>query len=259
MTSTPAPTSRAANGWACEAALGGGCGAYDYPGIPNSNGYNTYVSNQAVGAQPGTTQTVQVNGPGDWQLVAHAVPNGYRGVQTFPDVQQLFNNWCGNGWGTCASPTDTPLSALSALSVTFSETSPADANSIYEFAVDAWSDGYSADVMFWTDTHGRCDEGAFGGTLLGHAVLDGQSWTVHRYGDPGAEIIFVLDGAGGSGTCAQERSGTVNVKAGFDWLAAGGFTQGPQKISQLNTGWEITSADNARFTVHSYSIRAVPR
>jgi len=42
--------------------------------------------------------------------------------------------------------------------------------------------------------------GAFGSTLLGHAVIDGQSWTVHRYGGYGAEIIFVLDGAGGSGS-----------------------------------------------------------
>lgn len=259
QTTTAAPTTRTNRGWACEAALGGSCGAYDYPGIPNSNGFNTYVSNQSVGPQSGTTQTVRVNSPGDWQLVAHAVPHGYRGVQTFPDVQQLFDNWCGSGWNSCSNPTGTPLDSLSTLTVTYSETSPVEANAIYEFAVDAWSENYPADVMFWTDTHGRCDEGAFGGTLLGHAVLDGQAWTVHRYGGPGAEIIFVLDGAGGSGTCAQQRAGTVDVRAGFDWLTSHGFAKGPQTITQLNTGWEITSADHAVFTVRAYSIQAVPR
>ena len=82
---------------------------------------------------------------------------------------------------------------------------------------------------------------------------------MHRYGGPGAEIIFVLDRSGGTGRCAQQRSGTVNVKAGFDWLTANGFLKGTHSIRQLNSGWEITSADNTTFAVHSYSIRAVPR
>src|SRR3954451_14240044 len=256
-TSKPAPTPTSTS-WTCSAALGDSCGAYDFAGIPNSNGYNTYVSNQAVGAQPGTTQTVYANSPADWKLVANSLPYGYLGVQTFPDVQQLFDNWCGSGWTGCPEPTSTPLNALATLEVTYSETSPTDQHSIYEFAVDAWSENYGSDVMFWTDTRGRCDEGAFGGTLLGRAVLDGQGWTVHRYGGSDAEIIFVLDGAGGSGTCARQASGTVDVKAGFDWLAANGFTKGPQRITQLNTGWEITSAGNSTFTMHGYSIAAVP-
>lgn len=273
-TSTASPTSTAtgggstatgrgstgtSTGWACTAALGDGCGAYSYPGIPNSNGANTYVSNQSVGPQPGTSQTLRANSPGDWQLLAHAVPLGYRGVQTFPDAQQLFNGWCGSGWGDCATPGNTPLDSLSTLKVSYSETSPPDSNSINEFAVDVWSDGYGSDIMFWTDTHGRCDEGAFGDTLLGHAVLGGQKWTVHRYGEAGAEVIFVLDGPGGPGTCAQESSGTVDVKAGLDWLTAHGFATGPHVISQVNTGWEITSADDATFTMHRYAIQAVPR
>lgn len=254
-----APSTGGRTGWACTAALGDGCGAYSYPGIPMSNGANTYVSNQSVGPQPGSTQTVSANDPGDWQLVAHAVPLGYRGVQTFPDVQQLFNNWCGAGWGDCAKPGNTPLDSLSTLKVVYSETSPPDAKSINEFAVDVWSDGYGSDIMFWTDTHGRCDEGAFGDTRLGHAVFGGQGWTVHRYGGPGDEIIFVLDGVGGPGTCAQQPSGTVDVKAGLDWLTAHGFAQGPHVLTQVNTGWEITSADHATFAMHRYAIQAVPR
>ncbi|QGN57787.1 hypothetical protein [Nostocoides sp. HKS02] len=242
--------------WACTAPLGGGCGAYRYAGIPNSNGYNTYVSNQAVGAQTGTSQVVQANSPGDWQVVANDVPYGYTGVQTFPDAQQLFNNWCGNGWGGCSA--DTPVNSLSALKVVYAESSPQDALSLYQYSPDVWLDNYGSDIMFWVDVHGRCNEGAFGGTVLGHAVIDGQNWTVHRYGGFGAEIIFVLDGTGGTGTCAQQTSGTINIKAGIDWLTANRFITGAPVMSQLNTGWEITSADNTTFRVSSYSIIATP-
>lgn len=222
-----------------------------------SNGYDTYVSNQAVGAQSGTTETVNANSPGDWDVVANAKPYGYSGVQTFPDVQQLMNDWGNGGWGNCGSScSDTPLASLTSLKVNYAESSPQDANSIYEYAPDVWDDNYGSDVMFWADTHGRCNEGAFGSTVLGHAVLDGQNWTVHRYGGFGAEIIFVLDGSGGTGTCAQQSSGTIDIKAGFNWLTANGFVTGPVVLSQLNTGWEITSADNTTFRVTNYSITA---
>jgi hypothetical protein len=254
-TSTTSTTTSPGN-WACTVPLGGVCGAYSYPGIPNSNGFNTYISNQPVGPQAGTTQIVQANSPGNWQVVANDVPYGYTGVQTFPDVQQLFNNWCGNGWGGCSA--DTPVNSLSTLKVTYDETSPQDTLSIYQFSPDVWLDNYGSDIMFWVDVNGRCNEGAFGGTVLGHALIDGQSWTVHRYGDFGAEIIFVLDGTGGTGTCAHQTSGTINIKAGIDWLTANGFVTGAPVMSQLNTGWEITSADNTTFRVSSYSITATP-
>jgi hypothetical protein len=238
--------------------LGGVCGPYSFAGIPNSNGFNTYLSNQNVGAQNGTTQTLRANSPADWAVVAHDVPLGYTGVQTFPDVQQLFNNWCGTTWGGCASPTDTPVNSLSQLKVTYAETSPTSPDSLYEFAPDVWLGNYGSDIMFWVDTLGRCNEGAFGGTVLGHAVIGGQAWTVHRYGNFGAEIIFVLDGPGGSGTCATQHSGTIDIKAGIAWLTSNGFVNGAPILTQLNTGWEITSADDTTFTVSGYSIIATP-
>jgi hypothetical protein len=224
-----------------------------------SNGYDTYVANQPVGAYG--TETVNANDPGDWQVVANLADCGGC-VQTFAHVQQLTNDWNGSGWGGSNGDQDTPLDALSTLTVGYDETSPASGAS-YEFAPDVWDDGYagqlgggSGDIMFWVDTKGRCNEGSFGGTVLGHATIDGQAWTVHRYGGYGAEIIFVLDGPGGPGTCAQQSSGSINVKAGLDWLVAGGFIPAHPVLSSVDTGWEITQADNATFTVHDYSITA---
>jgi hypothetical protein len=258
---TPTPTTTPPGGFSCVVPLGGVCGAYSYSGIPNSNGFNTYVSNQSVGPQPATTQIVSANNPGDWQVVANDQPYGYTGVQTFPDVQQLMNNWPWTGCGSNCS--DTPLASLSTLKVTYTETSPTSAASIYEFAPDIWQDNYSSDVMFWVDTSPvRCtDNGLSASDIIGQAVLDSQRWTVYRNGGPGSEIIFILDGGTdqdpvGNGTCAQQRSGTVDVKAGLTWLLTNGVENGPILLSQVNTGWEITSADNQRFAVSSYSILA---
>jgi hypothetical protein len=254
-TATPTPTP---SGWKCVAPIGGVCGNYVYAGIPNSNGYNTYVTNQAVGPEPGTTETIYANDPGDWMMISDARPYGYGGVQTFPDVQQLFNNWCGHDWSGCSSPTNTPIDSLTSLKVHYTEESPTDTNDHYEYSPDLWLQNYPNDIMFWVDTLGRCNEGAFGGTVLGHAVIDGQNWTVHRYGGAGAEIIFVLDGDGGSGTCAQQHSGTINIKAGVQWLTDQKILTGPPVMGQLNTGWEITSAQHATFRVSEYTIEATP-
>lgn len=244
----PAPT-----GPACTVPLGQNCGPYHYAAIPMSNGYDTYVANQDVGAGAGTTETVTATDPGAWSVTASAVPYGYTGVQTFPDVQQLTNDWDGTGWG---GSSNTPLSALSALTISYAETGPSDAASIYEFAPDIWTEGYPSDVMFWVDTHGRCDPGAYGGTVLGTAVFGGQTWTVNRYGGAGAEIIFVLDSDPAvPDSCAAQHSGTVDIKAGFDWLVARGIMTSPV-FTQVNTGWEITSADNTTFTMTGYSITA---
>ena len=255
-TPTPTPTS---TDFSCVVHLGDNCGAYDYPQIPMSNGFDTYVSNQDVGANSGTTETLYANNPGDWKVVADAVPHGFEGVQTFPDVQQLTNDYnpTTKTWGNGDS--DTPLSDLATLKINYAETGPTSANSLYEFAPDIWTEGYPSDVMFWVDTRGRCNDGAFGGTVLGTATFGGQTWTVNRYGGPGAEIIFVLDSDPNTpNSCAHQQTGSVDIKAGFDWLVAHGIMTNPV-FTQLNTGWEITSADSTTFTMSNYSITATTK
>lgn len=249
-TSPTSPTSAtsAPGTYSCSAQIGGNCGPYAYGLIPMSNGFNTYVANQGIDVHG--TATVHANSPGDWNVVANLSDCGGC-VQIYPDAQQLTNDWNGSGWGNCGSTcADTPWRSLSTLKIAYNETSPQTGAS-YQFSPDVWGPG-PWDIMFWVDTHGRCNEGAFGPTLLGHLTIDGQNWTAHQYG---TEIILVLDGAGGSGTCAQQSSGTINVKAGLDWLWNNGFIHGTT-MSQLNTGWEITQASNATFTVHNYSITA---
>ena len=177
-------------------------------------------------------------------------------VQTYVNSTQLTNDWNGSGWGGSGA-SDTPLASLSALKVNYSETTPRDAGTVAEFAPDVWNDNYGDDVMFWADTQGRCNTGSYGGTVLGTAVLDGQTWTVNRYGGAGAEIIFVLDSDPNvPNSCAQQTSGTIDIKAGYQWLVDHGFMTTLGSLSQLNSGWEICQANAATFTMNSYSITA---
>lgn len=247
----------------------GTCGAFDSPQtLPPSNGYNTYVNDQDVGANGGSVENGVATGPGSWTTTNNDVPYGYTGVQSFDATQQLFNNWdavTNKGW-TCQPDrcSDTPLADLSTLQVHYNETSPVGANDIYEFAPDIWdSADKGADVMFWADTSPtRCTDNGLGASnIVGQWSYAGQNWTAYSYGPAGNEVIFVLNSASntdpmGNGTCANQSSGTIHILAGFKWLVAQHFFTGLGKLSQLNTGWEVTSAQNAAFTLNSYSITA---
>jgi len=87
---------------------------------------------------------------------------------------------------------------------------------------------------------------------------DGSGWTAHRYdnsptttGNTNNEIILIKDGPGGQGTCAQDSSGTIDIKAGLQWLASHGFMPSDPRLQILQTGWEITKSSNATFKVNS--------
>lgn len=252
----PPPTSPTTTSWKYTESDGTSTPAIlDTTFSPNSNGYNTYVENQDVGQNAGSNNMLYVISPSQWKAVVNDVPYGYTGIQTFTSAQQLFNNYKGGS-------SDYPVASLSSLMVSYSETSPTDANSIYEFAPDVWT-SYGQDVMFWVDTsHTRCvDNGMNTSNIIGQANLDGRNWTVYRDGGPGSEIIFILDGSSStdpvdSGSCATQTSGTIDVDAGLHWLSNDltGFPPWSSlTLSMMNTGWEITSADNTTFTVNSMS------
>lgn len=246
----------------CTVRIDDSC-SYKWSGWPGSNGFNTYVMDQAVNVQPGSAGSLTATSPSQWTTTAHYASCGGC-VQTANMVQQQTNDWGRHGWNGTA---DTPVSALSKLQVKYAETSPR-ATASYEFATDIWTSyagqlgGGSGDIMMWADTQGRCNPGAFGGTVLGHATFFGQHWTVHRYGPRGAEIIFVLDGAGGPGSCARQRAGTFHELVALRWLArhVAGFPAYKTLTMQLlNTGWEITGGSGTfKVTSLSYPVTVAP-
>jgi hypothetical protein len=260
-TPTPSQTSAA---FSCVTSLPtGNCPAgsdyKDKSNIVMSNGFNTYVANNCW-ADPSCKQTLSANSPQDWQVVS-TEPSGNGSVRTGPELQQQTNNWCTaeKTWDSqtqlgCANEGPAPISALSSLSSTYAETMPHNSQTIAEAAYDIWTN-YSSDIMVWTDTVGRCNTGAFGSTLLGTATISGKNFTVHRYGGAGAEIIFVEDGAGGSGTCAQDSSGTVDLLGVLNWVQSRRLVSN-MSVSLIDLTFEICSTGGSpeTFAVSEYTI-----
>jgi hypothetical protein len=213
------------------------CGPYVYPPAIMSNGSDTYVGNNCWG-DPACKFTTTVADPGHWHTVA-TEPAGQTAVVAYPDVQQLTNDWCGSGWNTarCPRPTDTPLSALTSLTSSFNEAMRHNRGTIAEFGYDLWTN-YSSDIMIWTDNVNR---GAGGAKLLASdQVIGRQPFDVYQYGGAGGEIIFSLNGTGGSGTFANETSGTVDILGTLAWVQSHRYASNI-KIGQIDAGWEICS------------------
>jgi hypothetical protein len=135
---------------------------------------------------------------------------------------------------------------------------PHDNGTVAEAAYDIWQVNYPSDVMIWTDTVNRCEPGAFGGTTLATGLtIGGQVYDAYRYGGPGAEIIFVLEGAGGAGTCAQQPSGTVDILGVLNWLASHGYVSNVT-VPLVDFTFEICSTGGVpeNFAVTSYAMAA---
>jgi hypothetical protein len=267
---SPSPTSPSppAGAWTCTVTGDGtscpAAGYYDdYPGIIPSNGWNTYVANNCW-ADPSCNQVLNANDGTDWQVTA-TEPAGNGSVMTGPELQQQTNNWCTslNVWDSqvqygCSPEGPVPVSALSSWTSTYAESMPHNAQTTAEAAYDIWQVNYPSDVMIWLDTVNRCEPGAFGGTVLGTGLtIGGQAYDAYRYGGPGAEIIFVLEGGGGPGTCAQQPAGTVDILGVLGWLASHGYVSNVA-VSLVDFTFEICSTGGVPedFAVTSYAMAA---
>ena len=229
----------------------GNCGPYYYPRITNSNGYNTYVGNDCW-ADPHCQARITARSPGDWSLTARE-PAGNDAVKTYPDIQQLFNDWDGHGWH---GSDDTPVRALGGLYSSYAETMPRTAGTTAQFAYDIWlssNAGHPSEIMLWTDNVHRGDGGA---ARRASAVFRGQRWTLYQNG--GGELIWSL---GRPGTFARQAHGTVHIQAMLSWLQRHGYIAQAARIGQLDAGWEICSTGGVfeKFRVSHYTLRAGAR
>jgi hypothetical protein len=259
-----APGARGAAGPCVTSAPSGTCpsGARDYldPRITMSNGYNSYTANNCW-ADPSCDQVLTSWGMGRWGVRA-VQPAGNGSVRTGPEAQQQADNWCPakRTWDSrlanaCPGPDeDTPVSALRSLTSTYAESMPHTGGTIAEAAYDIWT-SYASDIMVWLDVSHRCNPGAFGGTFLGTARISGMRFAVHRYGGPGAEIIFVLMNR--RGTCAEHPRGTVDLLGVLRWVQDRGLAR-DLKLSLLDFTFEICSTGGVPegFSVSRYSLTA---
>ena len=234
------------------------CGPYADKGIVMSTGFNTYDTT-GCWAHPrcgyhlaAPRRTAASAAP--WSVKA-TEPARNTAVRSYPDEQQLTNNWCGAGWGGCAHPADTPLRGLRGLRARFGETMPHNARTIAQAAWDIWlSNAAHNEVMVWVDNVHR---GTGGARVDAHAKFAGQAWTLENYG---GEIIWSLN--------HSESSGTVRLLPMLRWLQhhtlPGQNTPilpANARMGQVNFGWEIcsTGGQAETFTIHHYSLHAAAK
>ncbi len=231
----------------------GSCGAYNYRHITNSNGYNTYVGNNCW-ADPRCKQRITVRSPGHWRVTARE-PAGNDSVKTYPDIQQLFNNWTGHGWNGSGNATDTPVRKLGRLVGVYAESMPS-GGTIAQAAFDIWmghNPGRASEIMIWLDNHGR---GSGGATRKATARFYGKRWTLYQDGND--ELIWSL---GKPGTFQKQGHGTVHILAMMRWLIAHGYTARKSVIEQIDFGWEICSTGGVSrtFRVSRFILDGAPR
>lgn len=250
---SPSPTSPSPSptGSACVTSdPSGSCGAYDYPGIIGSNGYNTYVLNNMWGAGgTGATQTLTAYNPGLWSVVAKA-PAGNGAVLTYPDTQQIF---------TRTDNTPDPLSGFTTLYSSFSENMHPASGTSAEAAYDIWAGqstatNYADEIMIWND---QVNRSCAGGTPLLSGIMFGgsggvlvQSWDLCSFGS--SELIWSLH----AGAAANEQTGTVDVLAMMNYLVSHKYLPAGTGLNQIDYGFEICSTGGVpeTFSLSSYGI-----
>jgi hypothetical protein len=233
-------------GSASNTSLPPGSAYYDPSICPASNGSNSYVSADWVQPTGSYSQTIGAYSPSVFYVTANGAPAGTGQVQAYPNYTQQWNNWGGTTWNGLLN---TPLSAFKSLTVTFDVTVPLTGS--YELGADLWT-GYTTtnnpatgvpqDVMVWPYTS---PERAIGNAapLFAPDVTIG-AFTYDVYGSVGSEIIFAIQGPGGTGTYAQMTSGTIDVLGPILWCQSHGLNMGsPPFFSAIDFGWEICNTD----------------
>jgi hypothetical protein len=196
------------------------------------------------GAQSGTTQTVCATSPGKWTLTARTTQDQGGAVQTYPDVQQLTNNWTGNGWGPCGNCVDTPINRLTSLTSSFNITNPPTNQGTWQAAFDIWTS--SGELMIWT-TYSDSRLANNGAVIENPDVnINGTHYTDMVYG--GSLQQMVLHG--------NPSSGTIDILAVLNYWIAKGVLSPNATMGQFDYGWEICSTNGAtlNYAVNGYSL-----
>jgi hypothetical protein len=229
--------------------------AYRYDKVVNSNGYNTYVQNNMWGAQPGTVGRLCTRSPNDWIVDTSTRHDSGGAVQTYPQVQQLFNNFCDGTWNTCANGTSTPLSRLTKLASTYAVQTPSTAHGTgtWEVAYDLWlSNSPHAEIMVWVVT--SAERGTGGSQVkTRNASIGGLSFDYQVFDGSLPQLVLM----------PNQASGTVDLLAVLKFLQTQQLGGAPvvaagAALDQLDFGVEIcdTHGHMLRFATSDYSIDA---
>ena len=188
----------------------------------SNGGYILYNDVWGSGAGP---QTIWANSYSNWGVYSDQPATN--GVKSYPNVSRSIGQ---------------PVSSLGSVTSSFNVSVPG--SGAFEAAYDIWANGGADEIMLWTYTQ---NVGPLG-TLQATASVGGSTWRIYR-GSNGSNPVFSFV------RTSNERAGSVDIKAVFNWLSSAGWLTGAT-LSTVQFGWEISSTNNATedFTVNGYSL-----
>jgi hypothetical protein len=152
-----------------------------------------------------------------WYAVSNQ-PNNAGAVETYPDTEYDV--------GGRAAQSSEPISRFNSITSTFSEAYPPAGS--WDAAYDLWLNNWSTEIMIWNQWAGA--QAYWPGVAKQTLTLDGVPY---RFYNNGGELMFFR------GT--QTTSGSVDILAAFQWLAAHGYVSSSDAPTQLEYGVEIAS------------------
>lgn len=235
-TSPPSTQNNSGTAAACVTATPkGACGPYRYSAITDSNGQNTFVSQNVWNTIPQWSQTLHATSPGSWYVTAN-MPDGNTAVVSFPDASEEYYY-------------KNTLTGWSAIYSSFAENMNPASGTSAEAAYDIWLNNWNDEVMIQHDIVNRAScpvlaTARFGGS----GGVPVQDWNLCKYG---SELIWQLRGA-------PERAGRVNILAMLTWLEGHGYLPQASELVNISYGFEICSTGGRpeTFTVSGFSISA---
>lgn len=238
-------------------ATNGSCGAYVYPPITESNGFNTYVLNNVWNPPIGSyQQTLHSTNPGNWYVIANFPTDTTGAIHSYPDTQQLYATSAGG---------PLYLSSLNNIYSSFSETGDHSSTTVGDYGYDIWLDNYAWEVFIQHDVVNTPDCTTYTTVLATNVQFGGtngvpvMSWNVCQYGT--SELIFQLPSGGGKNFGIT--SGSVDILGMLNWLYNHGYLPRPKHqrspipiLNQITYGFEISTTGglDKTFAVNSLSI-----
>lgn len=196
----------------------------DPMGSWNNGGY--VLNNNEWNGSAGP-QTIWADSYRHWGVASNQ-PAGNTAIETYPDVQKVYNN--PRVW------------SFHTIRNGFTESMPSGAGLSSEAADDIWLNNYNLEVMIWVDNHGQ----KIYDQVIGHTTVFGQHFTVYRNG---TEFIFALN--------HNETHGKTHILASIAWLMRHGYVPHSATLTAVEFGWEIASTNGhpMNFKVSNYWVR----
>jgi hypothetical protein len=152
-------------------------------------------------------------------------------VKTYPNVHKDINHLKGE-----------PLNHYRAIDSTFGATAPR--FGIYDVAYDIWFNGVGSghgatEFMIWTQNHKQTPLGR----LQTRVAFSGVTYDAYHYVRRGANVITLIP-------TGIITTGTLNLKAMFDWAIRKGWMPSNPTINQVCYGVEICSTEDRPATFY---------